>query len=116
MAPLPAANRVTPGPATARSSWLSRRYAGLPLLVWLASGLLLAVPLLAGGWMWLGRSGQQDPGDDVVEVTDVTVDTDASAVEEPIAKPKPTPDAKKKLPPKPARRPPPGKNPAKPTG
>jgi len=100
---LPAVNQRTAPRAAARGSWLSRRYAGLPLLVWLASGLLLAVPLLVGGWLWVGRSGQQAPADDVMESTNVPADADRSAGEEPIAKAKPK------------RRLQPGKKPVKPS-
>ena len=112
---LPAVNQRTATRAAASSSWLSRRYAGLPLLVWLASGLLLAVPLLVGGWLWVGRSGQQAPGDDIVEATDMPTDAEGSAVEEPIAKAKPATAVKTKQSVKPKSRPPTGKKPAKPT-
>ena len=112
---LPAVNQRTAPRAAASSSWLSRRYAGLPLLVWLASGLLLAVPLLVGGWLWAGRSGQQAPADDVMEATDVPRDADRSAGEEPIAKAKPGTTVKTKQSAKPKSRPPPGKKPTKPT-
>jgi serine/threonine protein kinase len=111
---LPAVNQRTATRAAASSSWLSRRYAGLPLLVWLASGLLLAVPLLVGGWLWVGRSGQQAPGDDIVEATDMPTDADGSAVEEPIAKAKPATAVKTKPSAKSKSRPPAGQKPAKP--
>ena len=112
---LPAVNQRTATRAAASSSWLSRRYAGLPLLVWLASGLLLAVPLLVGGWLWVGRSGQQAPEDDVVEATDMPTDADGSAVEEPSAKAKPATAVKTKPSAKPKSRPPSRKKPTKPT-
>jgi eukaryotic-like serine/threonine-protein kinase len=106
-APPPAANRGTPGPATVRCSWLFRRYAGLPLMVWLAGGLLLASGLLLGGWLWFGSSDQPTPGDEVQGTTELPLDTDGSATaEEPIVESKPKPDGKKKLPPKPTSRPP----------
>ena len=112
---LPAVNQRTATRAAASSSWLSRRYAGLPLLVWLASGLLLAVPLLVGGWLWVGRSGQQAPEDDVVEATDMPTDADGSAVEEPSAKAKPATAVKTKPSAKSKSRPPSRKKPTKPT-
>jgi len=61
------------------------------------------VPLLVGGWLWVGRSGQQAPADDVMESTNVPADADRSAGEEPIAKAKPK------------RRLQPGKKPVKPS-
>ena len=106
MAPLPVANGGTPGPAIARGSWLARRYASLPLVVWLASGLLLAGGLLVGGWFWFGSSGQPTQGDEVQETAELPADTDGSATEEPVVESKPRPEAKKKLPPKPTSRPP----------
>jgi eukaryotic-like serine/threonine-protein kinase len=112
-APMPAASQGTAGPATGRGSWLSRRYAGLPLVVWLASGILLALPLLAGGWFWFGRSGQHTDADATLEATELPADADGSAVEEPSPRAKPTPAVKSKLPPKPPRRPSSQKKPAK---
>jgi serine/threonine protein kinase len=115
-APLPAANRDTPGPATARGPWLSRRYAGLPLLVWLASGLLLVSGLLLGGWFWFGSSRQPTQGDEVQDATDLPADTDSSAAEKPVVESKPRPAAKKTLPQKQPRRTPQRKKPASTTG
>jgi hypothetical protein len=114
-APVPAANRGTPGPATPRGSWLSRRYAGLPLAVWLAGWLLLAVTLLVGGWFWFGSSGQPTQGDEVQGKAELPADADGSAAEEPVVESKPRPDSKKKLPPKPTSRPPLRNKKAKPT-
>jgi len=112
-APMPTASQGEAGPATARGPWLSRRYAGLPLVVWLASGLLLAVPLLVGGWFWFGHSGQQTHGDDTLQEADLPAETDRSVVEEPSPRAKPAPAVKSKLPPKPPRKPPLRKKPEK---
>jgi hypothetical protein len=91
---------------------LSRRYAGLPLLVWLASVLLLVLPLLVGGWFWFSRSGGQPQGD---EATEMPTDAESASVEEPLPKPKPVPSTKNKQPPpKRVQRPPPRTKPAKP--
>jgi len=109
-APMPAANRGTVSPAASRVSWLSRRYAGLPLLVWLASGLLLILPLLVGGWLWFGRSGDQGPSDESMQTEEKG---DATVTQTPPAT-KPAAAAKPKVPPKPDRKPPPRKKPLKP--
>jgi tRNA A-37 threonylcarbamoyl transferase component Bud32 len=65
MAPLPAATSGhVAGPAAtptaARGPWLSRRYAGLPLVVWLASGLLLAVRVARGRLVLVWLIGPAD--------------------------------------------------------
>ena len=114
MTSVPAANQVTARPATARGPWLSRRYAGLPLVVWLASGLLLILPLLVGGWLWFSRSGGQTQGDESVEAMEVPTAAESAAVEEPPPKPKPVPSRKtKQPPPKRDQRPPQRTKPAK---
>jgi hypothetical protein len=114
-ASLPAANHGTARPAAPRGTLLSRRYAGLPLLVWLASALLLVLPLLVGGWLWFGRSGGQPQGDESPDAMELPADAESASVDEPPPKPKPKPaaSAKPKLPPKPDRRPPAGKKGAK---
>jgi hypothetical protein len=86
---------------------LSRRYAGLPLLVWLASVLLLVLPLLVGGWLWFGPAGGQPQGDESTDAMELPADGENASVKEPLPKPKPKPaaSAKSKLPPKPDRRP-----------
>ena len=96
------------------SRLLSRRYAGLPLLVWLASVLLLVLPLLVGGWLWFGRSGDQPQGDDLSEAAEMPTDAESASAEEPLPKPKPVPAAKSKPPAKSSRRPSQGKKPEKP--
>lgn len=111
---LPAANHGTVRPAAPRGPLLSRRYAGLPLLVWLASVLLLVLPLLVGGWLWFGRSGGQPQGDDLSEAAEMPTDAESASVEEPLPKPKPVPAVKSKPPAKSSRRPSQGKKPEKP--
>ena len=113
---LPAANHGTVSPTAPRGPFLSRRYAGLPLLVWLASVLLLVLPLLVGGWLWFGRSGDQPQADDLSEAAEMPTDGENASVEEPLPKPKPKPSAsaKPKLPPKPDRRSSAGKKAEKP--
>ena len=113
MTSLPAANQVTARPAAALVLWLSRRYAGLPLVVWLASGLLLIL-LLVGGWLWFSRSGGQPQGDESTDAMDVPTDAESAPVEEPLPKPKPVPAVKSKPPAKSSRRPSQGKKPEKP--
>jgi len=113
MTSVPAANQGTAGPATALVPWLSRRYAGLPLVVWLASGLLLIL-LLVGGWLWFSRSGGQPQGDESTDAMDVPTDAERASVEAPPPKPKPVPSRKTKLPPpKRDQRPPQRTKPAK---
>ena len=104
--PASAAGQGTASRAAPRGPFLSRRYAGLPLLVWLTSVLLLVLPLLVGGWLWFGRSGDQTQGDDLSEAAEMPTDGENASVEEPLPKPKPKPStsAKPKLPPKPDRR------------
>ena len=111
---LPAANHGTVSPTAPRGPFLSRRYAGLPLLVWLASVLLLVLPLLVGGWLWFGRSGGQPQGDDLSEAAEMPTDGENASVEEPLPKPKPVPAVKSKPPAKSSRRPSQGKKPEKP--
>jgi len=117
---LSAAGQGTASPAATRgpflSRLLSRRYAGLPMLVWLASVLLLVLPLLVGGWLWFGPAGGQPQGDESTEATEMPTDAESASVEEPLPKPKQKSpaSAKPKPPPKPDRRPPAGKKPAKP--
>jgi len=113
---LPAAGQATASPAANRgpflSRLLSRRYAGLPLLVWLASVLLLVLALLVGGWLWFSRPGGQPQGD---EATEMPTDAESASVEEPLPKPKPVPSTKNKQPPpKRVQRPPSRTKPAKP--
>jgi cytoskeletal protein RodZ len=92
---------------------LSRRYAGLPLLVWLASVLLLVLPLLVGGWLWFSRSGGQPQGDESTDAMELPADGESASVEEPPPKPKPVPAVKSKPPAKSSRRPSPVKKPEK---
>jgi serine/threonine protein kinase len=89
--------------ATKGRQWLWRRYAGLPLLVWLASALLVAIPLVLAGWLFLGRGDSHSEGDESSESSAVGEATEATVVEEP--PPEPTPGVKSKAPPKPDRRP-----------
>ncbi len=104
---LSAAAQGTASPAAHRGPLLSRRYAGLPLLVWLASVLLLVLPLLVGGWLWFGPAGGQPQGDESTDAMELPADGENASVKEPLPKPKPKPaaSAKSKLPPKPDRRP-----------
>jgi len=85
---------------------LSRRYAGLPLLVWLASVLLLVLPLLVGGWLWFGPAGGQPQGDESTDAMELPADGENASVKAPPPKPKQKSpaSAKAKLPPKPDRR------------
>ncbi len=110
----PAAAQGRARPAAPRGPLLSRRYAGLPLLVWLASVLLLVLPLLVGGWLWFGRSGGQPQGDESTDAMELPADGENASVEEPLPKPKPVPAVKSKPPAKSSRRPSPGKKPEKP--
>jgi serine/threonine protein kinase len=102
---LPAAGRLsgavegTASPAVPRGPLLSRRYAGLPLLVWLASVLLLVLPLLVGGWLWFSRSGGQPQVDEATDAMELPADGENASVKEPLAKPKPVPPTKNKQPP-----------------
>jgi hypothetical protein len=109
----------TPGatskPVVSRSAWYARRYAGLPLLVWLASVLLLILPLLVGGWLWLGHSGDHVDTDEATDATELPADADGSAIAEPPRETKPATPSKNKPAPKPDRRPPPRKKQAKPS-
>jgi hypothetical protein len=112
--PLPAANQGTVSPAALRVSWLSRRYAGLPLLVWLASVLLLILPLLVGGWLWFGRSGDHAQSDESMQPDATSDAADTAPVKTPTPQAKPAAKGKPKVPPKPDRGgPPPRKKPAK---
>jgi serine/threonine protein kinase len=113
MAPTPAANHGTAIPAAGRGTWLWRRYAGLPLMVWLASGLLLILPLLVGGWLWVGQSAEQPQEDESVEATEAAAVADGSVGEEPSMPPKPAPEVKNKPSSKPPRKPTPRKKPTK---
>ena len=91
-------------PAAGGREWLWRRYAGLPLLVWLAAALLLAVVLSVAGWLFLGRSGEQSNDEEASDTTATIDESSETAAEVPV------PQAKPKLPAKkPPRRPPPGK-------
>lgn len=91
-------------PAAGGREWLWRRYAGLPLLVWLAAALLLAVALAVAGWLFLGRSGEQSTDEETSDTTATIDETSETAAEPPV------PQATPKLPAKkPPRRPPPGK-------
>ncbi len=111
---LPAANHGTVRPAAPRGPLLSRRYAGLPLLVWLASVLLLVLPLLVGGWLWFGRSGDQPQGDESTDAMELPADREGASFDEPPPKPKPLPAVKSKTPAKSPRRPSAGKKSEKP--
>ena len=117
---LPAAGRLSAAvegsasPAAPRGPFLSRRYAGLPLLVWLASVLLLVLPLLVGGWLWFGRSGDQPQGDESSNAMELPADGENASVKEPLPKPKPVPAVKSKPPAKSSRRPSQGKKTEKP--
>ena len=117
---LPAAGRVsaaghlsaavegTARPAAPRGPFLSRRYAGLPLLVWLASVLLLVLPLLVGGWLWFNGSGGQPQGDESTDAMELPADGENASVKEPLPKPKPVKSKKtEQPPPKKGRTPPP---------
>jgi hypothetical protein len=100
--------------AAPRGNWLSRRYAGLPLLVWLASGLLLILPLLVGGWLWYGRAGDHGQSDESMATEETSDSADTTAVAEPPHDAKPATPAKPKVSPKNDRKPPPRKKPARP--
>ena len=106
----PSARPAAPPPTTAAvggQEWLWRRYAGLPLLAWLAAALLLAVAVAVAGWMLLGSSGERTADD---ETFDTTIEESGEAApEKPVSRPAPKASAKK-----PPRRPQPGKKPAKP--
>jgi len=101
---LPAANQGTARPAAPRGNWLSRRYAGLPLLVWLASVLLLILPLVVGGWLWYGRSGDHGQSDESTATEETTDTADTTTVAEPPREAKPATAVKPKVPPKNDRR------------
>ena len=91
-------------PTAGGREWLWRRYAGMPLLVWLAAALLLAVALAVAGWLFLGRSGEQSNDEETSDTT-ATLDESSETAAEP-----PVPQATPKLPAKkPPRRLPPGK-------
>jgi serine/threonine protein kinase len=113
-AALPAANQGMAKTAAPRGNWLSRRYAGLPLLVWLASGLLLILPLLVGGWLWYGRAGDHGQSDESMATEETSDSADTTAVAEPPHDAKPATPAKPKVSPKNDRKPPPRKKPARP--
>ena len=85
-------------------------------MVWLASVLLLVLPLLVGGWLWFGPAGGQPQGDESTDAMELPADGENASVKEPLPKPKQKSpaSAKPKLPPKPDRRPPPRTRPAKP--
>jgi hypothetical protein len=83
-------------------------------LVWLASVLLLVLPLLVGGWLWFGRPGGQPQGDESTDAMELPADGESASVEEPPLKPKPVPAVKSKPPAKSSRRPSQGKKPEKP--
>jgi len=103
---LSVAAQGTTSPAVHRGPLLSRRYAGLPLLVWLASVLLLVLPLLVGGWLWFGPAGGQPQGDESTDAMELPADGENASVKAPPPKPKQKSpaSAKAKLPPKPDRR------------
>ena len=77
-------------------------------MVWLASVLLLVLPLLVGGWLWFNGSGGQPQGDESTDAMELPADGENASVKEPLPKPKPVKSKKtEQPPPKKGRTPPP---------
>jgi serine/threonine-protein kinase len=82
--PAPTTARVAAVPArSAIPGWLSRRYGGLPLAVWLAAALLLTCILVVAGWLLLGGSADTTQGDDASEAVEAVDDNAAFPIERP---------------------------------